>query len=134
MPVAGLPPAVEAALNTLMEHNIMTSWRMTGGKNYTQITMRFSMADMSGQPGEALHSSDVHYRRKPPSAVSRDAKRRQQWHNMNDSNKRDVNRNDVTKTQVQFNNRNIVTHSAMNSNPTGSGSAVDHRAELTSIE
>ena len=97
---------------------------MTGGKNYAQISMRFSMADMSGQPGGGLHSSEVQYRRKPPSAVGRDERRRQQWQNVRDNNKEGTNRNTFIKTQVQSENKgDIVTHIPPDIDTSRSGSA-----------
>ena len=128
MPVVGLPPAVEAALSSLVEHNILTSWKITGGKSFTQFTLRFSMADMSDQHGEGMESSVVQYRRKPPSAVQRDVRRRQQWLNEqeSDSDKKSMNSKKHNNTQVHSESMmTYFTSAAANISTTRSGSAME---------
>ena len=125
MPVVGLPPAVEAALSSLMAQNILTSWRITGGKSFAQLTLRFSMADMSSLPGEGMNNG-VQYRRKPPSAIARDERRRQEWLKVADSDchSNSMKRYDENNTQVQ--SESTVTHftSGANIHVTRSGSAM----------
>ena len=46
MPVTGLPIAAEMALNALIQGNILSSWRITGGTKFSVVTFRFNMDNM----------------------------------------------------------------------------------------
>lgn len=76
MPVSGLPKAAEMALNALIEENILSSWKIAGGKTYSTVTLRFSMAEYSGP------ITTAQYRKKSPSQVSRDRKRQSERRNV----------------------------------------------------
>ena len=74
MPVTGLPIAAEMALNALIQGNILSSWRITGGTKFSVVTFRFNMDNMD-ENRPAIQP--VQYRKKPPSQVARDRKRQQ---------------------------------------------------------
>ncbi len=99
MPVVGLPTAVEAALNSFLDQNMLSSWRITGGQKYSVITLRFDMADIT-----ASHNSESQqYRRVPPSTRARNDRRKQQWLNRS---KRDSIMESTSVKQNMKDNRN----------------------------
>ena len=74
MPVEGLPSAVETIMVQMLEENILSSWKVTGGQQYATISLHFKV-NMADQPGMTSHTGIRQYRTKPPSAVKRDKKR-----------------------------------------------------------
>ena len=82
MPVAGLPAAAETTLNALLADNIVTSWKVAGEGDSTVVVLRLrpdstvnTPTNMAGRPQTAA----VHYKRKPPSQLNRDAERSKRW-------------------------------------------------------
>ena len=61
-----LPDILVITLEKLLDERILSSWNITGGHIYTQITLRFSNS------GQADDENDVKYRRISPSQLKRD--------------------------------------------------------------
>ena len=74
MPVVGLPIALELSLTSMLEQNILSSWKITGGNIFGTVTLHFKMAN-NPEPTSSDQPVTVHYRKKPPSHVNRDRKR-----------------------------------------------------------
>ena len=77
MPVAGLPTALDSALEALLTENAVSSWKMSAEGRKTTVVLRLvtttnpDMADFA-HPYKATQ----HFRRKPPSGqVRRDQRR-----------------------------------------------------------
>lgn len=71
MPVVGLPTTLEVTLDALLQHQVPTSWKVTGEGDATVVVIR-----LTGQPHPAIEQSQPRrYRRKPPSQVNRDRRR-----------------------------------------------------------
>ena len=78
MPANGLLLALERALEALLEENQLTSWNIKGG-NFTTVTLKFRNQDGSHGLQTSTPRSYISYRTKPPSAVKRDSRRKQNW-------------------------------------------------------
>ncbi len=76
MPVCGLPPALESMLNSLVGENKLTSWRISGERDFIGVSLRFHSIANGGTGVIGEHV----YRSKPPSQVSRDKQRRNNWY------------------------------------------------------
>ena len=61
MPLEGLPFVLETALDTLLAGNSLSSWLISGGPNFTKVSIRF--ANVARGPNNA----EEHYRRAAPS-------------------------------------------------------------------
>ena len=77
MPVSGLPPALENALEAIIDDNMLTSWRISGGSKFVNVSLRFQVADMTGS---TVFNEPRTFRTKPPSQVKRDTTRRAKWY------------------------------------------------------
>ena len=115
MPVDGLPPAVETVLVQMLEQNILSSWRITGGDKYATVSLHFRVS-MADQPGGMSHMENKQYRSKPPSAITRDRKRFNTWKFKQDEQKCD------NLESVDFTNMNSVNVEGSK----GNGVAVAH--------
>ena len=73
MPVAGLPAAEEASLSSLLETQVLSSWKVVGGHGTSTVVLRFSQRD--SRPLPASHYTHRTYRTKPPSQQRRDQRR-----------------------------------------------------------
>ena len=69
----GLPKPLETLLASLLQTQPVSSWQIRSGSQYTQVTLRFNMAD--------IDVNNVSYRKKPPSQVQRDTTRVARWKN-----------------------------------------------------
>ena len=83
MPVDGLPSAVETVMIQMLEQNVLSSWKITGGQQYATISLHFKV-NMAGQSGVTVQNGTMQYRSKPPSAVTRDKNRMQNWRSKQD--------------------------------------------------
>ena len=76
MPVAGLPTALDSALEALLTENAVSSWKISAEGRKTTVVLRLvtttdpDMADFTHP-----HTATQHFRRKPPSQVRRDQRR-----------------------------------------------------------
>ena len=76
MPVAGLPTALDSALEVLLTENAVSSWKISAEGRKTIVVLRLvtttdpDMADFTHP-----HTATQHFRRKPPSQVRRDQRR-----------------------------------------------------------
>ena len=61
MPVDGLPPAVETVLTQMLEENILSSWRITGGSKYATVSLHFRVS-MAEQAEGISHIGNRQYR------------------------------------------------------------------------
>ena len=77
MPVENLPNILEDMLNTLLQYNHVHTWQMKGGEDYTQVSMRFKIAE----PGDI--NTNIQYRRKSRIQMQRHADRIKQWSRSN---------------------------------------------------
>lgn len=108
MPVSGLPPALEKALETFLVDNKLTSWRISGGDKFMSISMRFAVADIS----DCVFNGPKTYRAKTPSQVTRDNNRRTQWFAgimQRDSNKMDKSDSFGDGTEKNMNNNDTCS-------------------------
>ena len=80
MPVAGLPTALDSALEALLTENAVSSWNISAEGRKTTAVLRLvtttdpDMADFT-HPNTATQHFRQHFRRKPPSQVRRDQRR-----------------------------------------------------------
>ena len=79
MPVTGLPAAVESALNTLLDTNHVTSWKITGESNSSVVIIRLSQHDTDDVTDINSRRQTHTWRKKPPAQVRRDADRARKW-------------------------------------------------------
>ena len=86
MPVVGLPPAVETVMAQMLEQNILSSWKITGGKKYATVSLHF-IVSMADQAEGGSHIENRQYRSKPPSAITRDKRRISKWKSMQNGQK-----------------------------------------------
>ena len=117
MPVCGLPQALESMLNSLIGENKLTSWRISGGKDFIGVSLRFHSVDSStGVTG------DIMYRSKPPSQVVRDRQRRNNWYvNKNQSKgKEPVKSNDNLNNIAKTDESNLAGERSQSTITTGS--------------
>ncbi len=80
MPVHTLLHALESALVGLFGESKLSSCRISGGKHYASVTLKFQiMLDITdpGVPGVVIGICS--YRLSPPSQVARDTQRRDRW-------------------------------------------------------
>ena len=63
----------------MLDQNVLTSYRITGGKHYATIQLHFRVTDMADQAAGISHNGTRLYRSKPPSAIARDKKRMELW-------------------------------------------------------
>ncbi len=76
LPVAGLPTALDSALEALLTENAVSSWKISAEGRKTTVVLRLvtttdpDMADFTHP-----HTATQHFRRKPPSQVRRDQRR-----------------------------------------------------------
>ena len=75
-PVTGLPLAVETLLDSLLRSMRLTSWNVSGGKTVS-VTLRFGEQEQDGS--QSIAYTPGSFRRKTPSSVRRDRKRKQKW-------------------------------------------------------
>ena len=75
MPVSGLPVAAEITLDALLQKNVVSSWKITGDRNNSTVSILRLTAQSSDINSQPLSLRTVHYRKKPPSQVLRDKRR-----------------------------------------------------------
>ena len=108
MPVAGLPVALELSLTSMLEENILSSWKVTGGSLFGTVTLHFKMVNNHGPITHTNTSqSTVSYRKKPPSHVNRDQKRMKTHKgdidvagNFSNENKLEIDKSDKSEASV----------------------------------
>ena len=88
MPVSGLPTALEAAVNALLQQHSITSWKISadGEKNPVVILRLTEFTHLQGGKDNSEVSKStcpqLQYRRKPPSQVRRDRRRAEERRNL----------------------------------------------------
>ncbi len=75
MPITGLPKVLEVNINNMLDLAKVSSWNVHGEKERVQITIRFNIMDNTA---EQMDTSNVTYRKVPPSQVRRDRDRAMQ--------------------------------------------------------
>ncbi len=84
MPVDGLPRTLETILNTLLQDNTLSSFKIQGKGKQTCVVLRLSPPahPKDAEQGQSSsHSDTAVYRRKCPSQVARDRRRAEQHRN-----------------------------------------------------
>ncbi len=76
MPISGLPKILELNINNFLETANVSSWNIRGENENLQVTIRFSMKDTTS--GHQMDTSNVTYRKVPPSQTRRDRNRAMQ--------------------------------------------------------
>lgn len=92
-----MPKTLVIAMNTLFEERGLKSWSITGGKLYTQVTIRFSPDTCIPESMDTVQRTK--YKRVPPSQLKRDATRAN-THRMDTHH--DINPNNSNQTQRDY--------------------------------
>ena len=74
MPVAGLPTALDSALEALLTENAVSSWKISAEGRKTTVVLRL-VTTTDPDMADFTHTATQHFRRKPPSQVRRDQRR-----------------------------------------------------------
>ena len=74
MSVIGLPKTLVLSLNSILDGNLVSSWNIKANSNGTQVWIRFN----SEKNSDNLDTSDITYRKVPPTKVQRDRERARQ--------------------------------------------------------
>ena len=105
MPINGIPVILENTLDSLLQHNTLTSWTIKGGPKFSQVFMRFTGAEMA--------TADVQYRRTAPSRRRRDRQRaverqgvREIFHPVNSETQTELN-DIVTNMETNVQNQHV---------------------------
>ena len=97
MSLEGMPLVLENSLDMLLKENVLSSWQIRSGDQYTQVTMRFSNTAILPT------DKDIVYRRAPPSQIARDRKRAASRLQSNDNEGNDPTNNQYErKLEVLF--------------------------------
>ena len=74
MPVTGLPAAVEATLSALLVGNTVSSWKIAGEGENSEVVLRLKPVDTGSNMADTVSKRETpvqRYRRKPPSQTRR---------------------------------------------------------------
>ncbi len=76
MPLQGLPFVLDNILAGLLAQNVLTTWKITGGDTFVNISLQFNIEDN----GSGMDNTQVTHRKTSPAQVARDSNRFTEWH------------------------------------------------------